>query len=273
MPDTMIARGTTSTDVTAWQAPRSIFTPTESRRSPYRTEPALAVSSRTMSRCGEKTVRGSSFFSALKALSLAAHSTHRRRSSARLRPSHARSSAAKTRSSKRGCVAPRALSGSARSTTSFPTIEMFLLHLGELCDNLSGDVARAAEPGVSRPRLDRRKQHPKFLAAYGDRAEGLLMRTAQVDAEHPALGKRRDDPTNARRRDLHVYAARAATAAFGKDHADLASREEVDEAGEDFGDLPALPAPGDRQALHHVAENLAERRVGEVAPFRQIPRD
>ena len=123
---------------------------------------------------------------------------------------------------------------------------MFLLHLGQLRDDLLSDVARAAEPGVSRPRLDHREPHAKLLAAHGDRAEGLLMRAAQVHAEHAAAGKRRDDATNAGRCARHVDAAGAASAAFGKHHADLASREQIDEAGQDFGDLRALPAPGDR---------------------------
>src|SRR5439155_18008550 len=90
-------------------------------------------------------------------------------------------------------------------------------------------------------------------------------------AEHPAAGKRRDDTTNTGRCTRYVDAAGPATATFGKHHADLAAREQIDEAGQDFGDFRALPTPGDRQTLHHVAENLAERRIGEVAPFGQVP--
>src|SRR5437764_2121708 len=148
---------------------------------------------------------------------------------------------------------------------------MALLELRERAHDLLRQVACAAHPLLLRRRPNRGEPHVEALAPRREVAESVLVLTAEIHAEDPALREVADHPSDTVGGVLDVHPTAPAATAFGKDEHGLSAAEQVDAAAEHAGYRAAVPPARHGNALHEVDEEARRERAGEVPSLRDVP--
>jgi hypothetical protein len=157
---------------------------------------------------------------------------------------------------------------------SFPTNgKVFLLHSGQLQNDLLGIKSLRPHPVESRPLRDENvHHHGKTLAQPREVSPAVLVVSTQVDAHHFAIGMIFHEPADTVRKPLRIDTARSRSPAFGKNHQTVFPFQKQIAFLQGRLHLVAVAPAMDRNAFGEIAQDgYDDALLLEIHALRQVP--